>query len=54
MFGGDGETVRISHDTHTDESYEAGHPARAARVRDARGVVVGLDRLLDLGLPRTV
>jgi 4-hydroxy-tetrahydrodipicolinate reductase len=51
VFGGDGETVRVIHDTHTDASYEAGILLGLRAVRDARGVVVGLDKLLDLGLP---
>jgi 4-hydroxy-tetrahydrodipicolinate reductase len=51
VFGGDGETLRILHDTHTDASYEAGILLGLRAVREARGVVVGLDRLLDLGLP---
>jgi 4-hydroxy-tetrahydrodipicolinate reductase len=51
VFGGDGETLRILHDTHTDASYEAGILVGLRAIRDARGVVVGLDGLLDLGLP---
>ncbi|CAN5490726.1 4-hydroxy-tetrahydrodipicolinate reductase [soil metagenome] len=51
VFGGDGETLRIVHDTHTDSSYEAGIMLGLRAVRDARGVVVGLDKLFDLGLP---
>lgn len=51
VFGGDGETLRVIHDTHTDQSYEAGILLGLRAVRDARGVVVGLDKLLDLGLP---
>lgn len=50
VFGGTGETLRVLHDTHTDASYEAGILLGLRAVRDARGVVVGLDRLLDLGL----
>jgi 4-hydroxy-tetrahydrodipicolinate reductase len=52
VFGGDGETVRVIHDTHTDASYEAGIMLGLRAVREARGVVVGLDRLLDLGFPQ--
>jgi 4-hydroxy-tetrahydrodipicolinate reductase len=51
VFGGDGETIRVIHDTHTDASYEAGIMLGLRAARDARGVVVGLDRLLDLGFP---
>lgn len=50
VFGGDGETLRILHDTHSDASYEAGIMLGLRAVRDTRGVVVGLDRLLDLGV----
>jgi 4-hydroxy-tetrahydrodipicolinate reductase len=53
VFGGVGETLRIVHDTHADSSYEAGILLGLRAVRDARGVVVGLDKLLDLGLPGT-
>lgn len=52
VLGGHGETVRIIHDTHTDASYEAGILLGLRAVRDAHGVVVGLDRLLDLGISR--
>jgi 4-hydroxy-tetrahydrodipicolinate reductase len=51
VFGGTGETLRVLHDTHTDESYAQGVLLGLRAARDARGVVVGLDRLLDLGLP---
>jgi 4-hydroxy-tetrahydrodipicolinate reductase len=51
VFGGDGETIRVIHDTHTDASYEAGILLGLRAAREARGVVVGLDRLLDLGFP---
>jgi 4-hydroxy-tetrahydrodipicolinate reductase len=51
VFGGEGETVRVIHDTHTDASYEAGILLGLRAALDARGVVVGLDSLLDLGLP---
>jgi 4-hydroxy-tetrahydrodipicolinate reductase len=50
VFGGVGETLRVTHDTLTDDSYAAGILLGLRAVRDARGVVVGLDRLLDLGL----
>jgi len=52
VFGGVGETLRVLHDTHSDASYEAGILLGLRAVREARGVVVGLDRLLDLGLRR--
>lgn len=52
VLGGDGETVRIVHDTLSDESYEAGILLGLRAARDAHGVVVGLDALLDLGLTK--
>ena len=51
VFGGKGETLRLLHDTHTDASYEAGILLGLRAAPTARGVVVGLDSLLDLGLP---
>lgn len=50
VFGGTGETLRLVHDTHADTSYEAGILLGLRAAPTARGVVVGLDRLLDLGL----
>jgi 4-hydroxy-tetrahydrodipicolinate reductase len=52
VFGGTGETLRLVHDTHSDASYEAGILLGLRAAASAEGVVVGLDRLLDLGLPR--
>jgi 4-hydroxy-tetrahydrodipicolinate reductase len=52
VFGGTGETLRVVHDTHSDASYEAGILLGLRAAASAEGVVVGLDRLLDLGLPR--
>lgn len=49
IFGGVGETVRISHETFSDESYAAGLLLGLRAAPTARGVVVGLDKLLDLG-----
>jgi 4-hydroxy-tetrahydrodipicolinate reductase len=49
LFGGVGETVRISHETFSDESYAAGLLLGLHAAPTARGVVVGLDKLLDLG-----
>jgi 4-hydroxy-tetrahydrodipicolinate reductase len=51
VFGGAGETIRVTHDTHADASYEAGILLGLRAVRDTSGVLVGLDKLLDLGLP---
>jgi 4-hydroxy-tetrahydrodipicolinate reductase len=52
VFGGTGETLRVLHDTHSDASYEAGILLGLRAAASVEGVVVGLDRLLDLGLPR--
>ena len=52
VFGGTGETLRLVHDTHSDASYEAGILLGLRAAATAEGVVVGLDRLLDLGLAR--
>ncbi|HEX7834487.1 MAG TPA: 4-hydroxy-tetrahydrodipicolinate reductase [Pseudolysinimonas sp.] len=51
VFGGVGETLRVLHDTHADSSYEAGILLGLRAVGDAQGVIVGLDKLLDLGVP---
>jgi 4-hydroxy-tetrahydrodipicolinate reductase len=48
IFGGTGETLTISHETISSSSYEAGILLALRAVRDAEGVVVGLDSLLDL------
>ena len=48
IFGGVGETVRISHETFSDESYAAGLLLGLRAAPTARGVIVGLDKLLDL------
>ena len=50
VFGGTGETLRLVHDSLTDESYAAGILMGLRAAPEARGVVVGLDRLIDLGL----
>ena len=49
-FGGTGETLTISHETLSASSYEAGILVGLRAAREARGVTVGLDRLIDLGL----
>ena len=50
IFGGVGEVVRITHETLDDRSYEAGILIGLRALPSARGVIVGLDKLLDLGL----
>lgn len=48
VFGGDGETLTINHTTISESSYEAGILLGLTAARDAEGVTVGLDRLIDL------
>jgi len=48
IFVGVGETVRISHQTVSDASYEAGILLALRALPDTRGLVVGLDALLGL------
>jgi 4-hydroxy-tetrahydrodipicolinate reductase len=48
MFGGPGELVTLRHDTTSPQSYEAGILLGLAAARDARGVVVGLESLINL------
>jgi 4-hydroxy-tetrahydrodipicolinate reductase len=52
IFGGVGETLRIGHETLSDASYEAGILIGLRAVRAARGVIVGLEQLIDLGIAR--
>jgi 4-hydroxy-tetrahydrodipicolinate reductase len=49
-FGGNGEVLTISHETLAPSSYEAGILLALRAARTVRGVVVGLDKLIDLGL----
>jgi 4-hydroxy-tetrahydrodipicolinate reductase len=53
VFGGVGETLSIKHETFSDASYEAGILIGLRAVLEARGVVVGLEQLIDLGIPRS-
>ncbi|GAB3031104.1 4-hydroxy-tetrahydrodipicolinate reductase [Parafrigoribacterium mesophilum] len=48
VFGGAGEVLTISHETLANSAYEAGIRL-ALRATGIRGIVVGLDALLDLG-----
>lgn len=48
VFGGVGETVRVTHQTVSDASYEAGILLALRALPAARGLVVGLDALLGL------
>lgn len=50
IFGGNGEVLTISHETLAPNAYEAGILLALRAARTARGVIVGLDKLIDLGL----
>ncbi len=50
IFGGNGEVLTISHETLAPNAYEAGILLALRAARSVRGVVVGLDKLIDLGL----
>lgn len=50
VFGGSDELLTITHDTISPTSYERGIRLALEAARTARGVTVGLDSLLDLGL----
>ncbi|HXH34546.1 MAG TPA: 4-hydroxy-tetrahydrodipicolinate reductase [Plantibacter sp.] len=50
VFGGTDELVTITHDTISPASYERGIRLALDAAREARGVTVGLDSLLDLGV----
>ena len=49
-LGGPGETLTISHNTLSAQSYERGILLALDATRTARGVTVGLDQLVDLGI----
>ena len=48
IFGGNGETLTISHNTFSSSSYEAGILLALRAAQHTEGVIVGLDSLLDL------
>jgi 4-hydroxy-tetrahydrodipicolinate reductase len=48
LLGGTGELVTLRHDTTSPQSYEAGILLGLAAARTARGVVVGLESIVDL------
>lgn len=52
IFGGNGEVLTLSHETLAPNAYEAGILLALRAARTARGVVVGLDKLIDLGLEK--
>ncbi len=49
VFGGVGEVLTITHETISPSAYAAGIRVALAAAATARGVTVGLDKLLDLG-----
>lgn len=51
ILGGEGETLTVSHSTISPSAYEQGILLALRHAPEAKGVVVGLDALLDLGLP---
>ncbi|MFD1713002.1 4-hydroxy-tetrahydrodipicolinate reductase [Amnibacterium flavum] len=51
IFGGVGETLTITHDTYSPDSYRSGIRLALAAATSARGVIVGLDSLLGLSAP---
>jgi 4-hydroxy-tetrahydrodipicolinate reductase len=48
VFGGNGEVLTISHETLAPSAYEAGILLALRAATSTRGVVVGLDKLIDL------
>jgi 4-hydroxy-tetrahydrodipicolinate reductase len=48
LFGGTGETLTISHETLSPDSYAAGILVALRAAPDIRGIVIGLDKLIDL------
>jgi 4-hydroxy-tetrahydrodipicolinate reductase len=48
-FGGAGEVLTITHDTHSPDSYRAGIRAALEAIGGSSGLVVGLDRILGIG-----
>lgn len=52
FFGGPGEVLTIDHETLDSSAYRAGILLGLHGTRDARGVVVGLENLIDLGISR--
>ena len=49
IFGGTGEVLTISHETLAPTAYEAGILVALRAAREQTGIVVGLDKLIDLG-----
>jgi len=51
IFGGTGEVLTLTHETISSDSYESGILLALRAAREATGVVVGLDKLINLGAP---
>ncbi len=51
VFGGVGETLTISHETHSRDAYQAGISAALAFMRNHTGVAVGLEHALGVSAP---
>ena len=47
-FGGTGEVLTITHDTHASDAYRAGIRAAIEAIGATEGLIVGLDRVLGL------
>jgi 4-hydroxy-tetrahydrodipicolinate reductase len=48
IFGGIGETITVSHLTTSNQSYAAGLMASLRKIVGLSGVLVGLDKVIDL------
>jgi 4-hydroxy-tetrahydrodipicolinate reductase len=51
VFGGNGEILTVSHETLSPSAYEKGILLALRAATSARGVTVGLDKLIDFGVP---
>jgi 4-hydroxy-tetrahydrodipicolinate reductase len=51
-FGGIGENLTVSHETVSQKAYERGIMLGLRAARDSRGLIVGLDKLLNIQLPQ--
>ena len=52
VFGGNGEILTLTHETLAPTAYESGILLGLRAARSAQGVIVGLDKLIDLGLEK--
>jgi 4-hydroxy-tetrahydrodipicolinate reductase len=50
VFGGNGEVLTVSHETLSPSAYEKGLLLALRATPAARGVIVGLDKLIDFGV----